>query len=125
MCLGKAIAEWQKGLEEFIETTFKGTSRGGTAPCPCSRCRTMSFRTKSEVQSHLISRGFDASFIQGELDGVDSDEDNTCDEGGTGDGGSVTDLVSSLIRGTIHGEIIGTNNEEPNDRAKTLHFLNY
>jgi hypothetical protein len=59
----------------------------------------------------LLARGFDANFIQWEGNGNDSDEDNHCNEDETGDGGSIKDLVSSLIRGVIHGEITGANNE--------------
>jgi hypothetical protein len=113
MLLNKAIDEWRKGLVEFMKSTFEGTSHGGTAPCPCPKCCCMAYRTRSEVQSHLLARGFDANFIQGEGNGNgnDSDEDNHCNEDATCDGGSVKDLVSSLIRGAIHGQITGTNNE--------------
>jgi hypothetical protein len=77
----------------------------------------MAYRTRSEVQSHLLARGFDANFIQGEGNGNDSDEDNHCNEDIIGDGGSIKDLVSSLIRGAIHGEITGANNEQLNKHA--------
>lgn len=124
MLLNRTSEEWQKGLENFLKTTFRGNSRGVTAPCPCTRCRCLLYRKQSEVQKHLLSRGFDSEFIkgEGEGDGKELDEDNACDEG-TGDGGSINDLVSSLIRGAIHGEIIGTSNEEPNESAKTFFNL--
>ena len=37
--------------------------------------------------------------------------------------GFVKDLVSSLIRGAIHGEITGANNEQPNEHAKAFFKL--
>jgi hypothetical protein len=120
MLLNKATNEWQKGL---VKSTFEGTSHGGTAPCPCPKCCCMAYRTWSEVQSHLLARGFDANFIQGEGNGNDSDEDIHCNEDATGDSGSVKDLVSSLIRGAIHGEITGANNERPNEHAKAFFKL--
>jgi hypothetical protein len=66
MRLPQQTEEWQKGFKKFIEATFAGTSKGETAPCPCTRCRTMSYRTIKEVRTHLIFRGFSESFIQGE-----------------------------------------------------------
>jgi hypothetical protein len=106
MLLNKAIDEWQKGLLEFMKSTFKGTSHGGTASCPCLKCCCMAYRTQSEVQSHLLARGFDANFIRGEGNDNDSDEDNHCNEDATGDGGSIKDLVSSLIRSAIHKSLV-------------------
>jgi hypothetical protein len=104
MLLNKATDEWQKRLVEFMKSTFEGTSHGGTAPGPCPKCCCMAYITQSEVQSHLFARGFDANFIQREGNGSDLDEDNHCNEDAAGDGGSVKDLVSSLIKGAIHGE---------------------
>jgi hypothetical protein len=71
----------------------------------------MAYITRYEVQNHLLPRGFDANFIQVEGNGNDLDEDNHCNKDTTGDGGSVKDLVSSLVRNAIHGEITGANNE--------------
>jgi hypothetical protein len=71
----------------------------------------------------LLARGFDANFIQRGRNGNDSDEDNHRDEDATGDGGFVKDLVSSLIRGAIHEEITGANNEQPNEHAKAFFKL--
>jgi hypothetical protein len=112
MQLNQATDDWQKGLVQFLETAFKGNCHGGTAPCPCSTCRSSEYIMQSEIQRHLLSRGFDDSFIKGEGVGHDSYDDNACN-------GDVADLVSSLIKGAIQGEIIGTNNEQPNERAKT------
>jgi hypothetical protein len=83
----------------------------------------MEYKTWSEVQSHLLARGFGAHFIQGEGNGNDLDEDNHCIEDAIGGGGSVKDLVSSLIRGAIHGHITGANNEQPNEHAKAFFKL--
>jgi hypothetical protein len=106
-----------------MKSAFEGTSRGGTAPYSCPKCCCMAYRTRFEVQSHLLARGFDANFIQGEGNGNDSDEDNHCNEDAIGDGGSVKDLVSSLIRGAIYGEITGANNEQPNEHTKAFFKL--
>jgi hypothetical protein len=56
-----------------------------------------------------------------EGNGNDSDED--CNEDETGDCGSVKDLVSSLIKGAIHGEITGGNNERSNEHTKAFFKL--
>jgi hypothetical protein len=45
MLLNKATNECQKGLMEFMKYTFEGTSRRGTAPCPCPKCCCMAYRT--------------------------------------------------------------------------------
>jgi hypothetical protein len=120
MLLYKAIDEWQKGLVEFMKNSFEGTSRGGTAPYQCPKCCCMAYRTWSEVQIHFLARGFDANFIQAEGNGNDSDEVNHCNEDAICNGGSVKDLVSSLIRGAIHGHITSANNERRNERAKAF-----
>jgi hypothetical protein len=123
MRMDKSTIEWQKGFKEFMDLTFEGTSQGETTPCPCSRCRCMSYRTQSEVQSHFFFRGFDESFIQGEANDEDFDHEELDSLGVTGDSASINDLVSTLIQGAIHGDIIGSNNEEPNDRAKNFFKL--
>jgi hypothetical protein len=56
----------------------------------------MSYRTQSQVHSHLVIRGFDESFIEEGIQANDSDEGNDAaivnnDE--TSDSGSVTELV--------------------------------
>jgi hypothetical protein len=87
MLLNRATDEWQKGLVKFMKSTFEGTSHGGTAPYPCPKCCYMAYKTRSEVQSHLLARGFDANFIQGEGNdnGNNLDEDNHCNEDATCD----------------------------------------
>jgi hypothetical protein len=101
MLLNKATDEWQKGLVKFMKSTSEDTSRVGSAPCPCLKCCCMVYITWSEDQSHLLARGFDANFIQGEGNGNDSDEDSHCNEDATGDGDSIKDLVLLQIRGAI------------------------
>ena len=69
----------------------------------------MSYRTQSQVQSHLVIRGFDESFIEEGIQANDSDEGNDAaivnnDE--TSDSGSVTELVWTLINGVIHVDIV-------------------
>jgi len=86
----------------------------------------MSYKTIKEVRSHLIHRGFSESFIQGEgeekysFGGISEGVGN---EGGTGDRDSVKDMMESLIRCSIHVEIMDTESEEPNESAKTFYKL--
>ena len=111
---------------KFIDHTFAGTSKGETAPCPCKTCRTMSYRTIDEVQSHLVRRGFSESFIQGEgeeKDSFDGISEGVGNEDATGDRDSMKEMINSLIRGAIHGEIIGNETEEPNESAKNFFKL--
>jgi len=74
----------------------------------------------------LIHRGFSESFIQGEgeekysFGGISEGVGN---EGGTGDRDSVKDMMESLIRCSIHVEIMDTESEEPNESAKTFYKL--
>ena len=81
MLLDRITDEWQKGFEKFMKTLFGGKSRGGTAPCPCTGCLCLSYRKQSDIQHHLLYRGFDSNFIKGECegDGEYSDEENACD----------------------------------------------
>jgi len=120
MRLDKASAEWQQGLTDYLDSTFGGSSKGGMAPCPCSACRSMSFRKRSDVQNHLLRKGFDESFIR-EQESIcegsainDDDDDDVDDRAGT------TELLHSLIRGTIRGEI---DEEQPNEMAKKFFKL--
>jgi hypothetical protein len=118
MHLDKASAEWQQGLTDYLDSTFGGSSKGGTAPCPCSTCRSMSFRKRSDVQKHLLRKGFDESFIREqesicEGSAIDGDDD-VDDRAGT------QDLLHSLISGTIRGEI---DEEQPNEKAKKFFKL--
>jgi hypothetical protein len=94
MWLNQATDYWQKGLVQFLETTFKGNSHGGTAPCPCSTYRSSVYITRCEIQRNLLSRGFDDCFIkEGGGVGRDSYDGNAYNDDAPGDGGSVTDSV--------------------------------
>ena len=118
MRLDKASAEWQQGLTDYLDSTFGGSSKGGTAPCPCSACRSMSFRKRSDVQNHLLRKGFDESFIREQesiCEGSAIDDDDDVD-----DRAGTTELLHSLIRGTIRGEI---DEEQPNEMAKKFFKL--
>jgi len=120
MRLDKASTEWQQGLTDYLDSTFGGSSKGGTAPCPCSACRSMSFRKRSDVQNHLLRKGFDESFIREqesicEGSAIDDDDDDDVD-----DRAGTTELLHSLIRGTIRGEI---DEEQPNEMAKKFFKL--
>jgi hypothetical protein len=91
MWLNQATDDWQKRLVQFLEITFKGNTRGGTAPCPCSTYRSSVYITRCEIQRNLLSRGFDDYFIkEGEGVGHDSYDDNAYNDDALSDGGSVT-----------------------------------
>ena len=123
MRLPQVSDQWQKGLKKFMETRFAGTCKGDTAPCPCTRCRSMSYRTVEEIRNHLLFRGFSDCFIQGEgeeKNSYASITEGVGNDGVSGDGPSMNDLVSSLISGAIHGEI---RTEEPNESAKKFFKL--
>lgn len=72
-----------------------------------------------------IHKEFSESFIQGEGEEKESYKGigEPGSEGATGDSDSMKDLVKSLIHGTINGDIIGTEKEEPNESAKTFFKL--
>ena len=64
MHLPRSSPEWLEKFPQFLDITFGGTSTGGTAACPCSRCVCMVYRPRFVVQIHLLNRGFDESFIR-------------------------------------------------------------
>lgn len=76
MRMSRATAEWQKGLQEFLNFAFQDDKPGDNAPCPCRRCLNVVHKTRSEVQSDLLRNGFDESYIQWVYHGEDSDDDN-------------------------------------------------
>ena len=63
MRLPRSSRVWQEKLREFLDIKFGDSSRGGTAVCSCPRCVCMAYRSRSVVQIHLLSRGFDENFI--------------------------------------------------------------
>ena len=63
--------------KKFINNAFHGAYRGETATCPCTRC-CMAYLTKTEVQKHLLVRGFDESFINARGDGEPSADEKDC-----------------------------------------------
>jgi hypothetical protein len=83
----------------------------------------MSYRIKREVQTHVAQRGFDDSFIPGEGNGQPLVERDNADEGIRGHADGSHRLVSSLISGVIHGEVVGNDEEEPNESAKFFYQL--
>jgi hypothetical protein len=64
MRLPRSSHEWMEKLQQFMDITFGGTLRGGTAACPCPRCVCMACRSRYVVQIHLLGRGFAESFIR-------------------------------------------------------------
>jgi len=72
----------------------------------------MSFRKQSDVQKHLLRKGFDESFIR-EQESIREGSDIDMDDG-VDDRAATQDLIHSLIRATIRGEI---DDEQPNEMA--------
>jgi hypothetical protein len=99
--------EWQAGFKNFLHSVFGGRSSEQTAPCPCTRCRYMSYRSEKEVRTHVALRGFDDSFIQGEgnCEPALVENDNDDDGPALNHAESSNELISSLIRGVIHGQV--------------------
>jgi len=116
MRLDRASTEWQQKITDYLQSTFGGSPRGGTPPCPCAACCSVNYLKQSDVQRHLLRKGFDDNYIR--------DQENTCegsaydDDGGggdTSDRAGTVQLLQSLIRGSIHGEL---QEEQPNEKAK-------
>ncbi|WVZ52394.1 hypothetical protein U9M48_003458 [Paspalum notatum var. saurae] len=121
MRLRRSSDEWQKQLNVFLDSKFQGTYQGETASCPCPDCNNVTYGTRFVVQKHLLTRGFHESFIQG-VDFDDDEEEDSEGVGATTDGAAVNDLLTSLIKGAIRGDIVSTD-EEPNERAKKFFNL--
>ncbi|WVZ82126.1 hypothetical protein U9M48_029427 [Paspalum notatum var. saurae] len=103
MRLPRSSDEWQKKFKEYLNSIFEGTYQGETAACPCPDCRNMLFESRIIVQKHVINRGFDESFIKGEGIGDYEEEDNNGVLEQTGDGAGINEMLSTLIKGAIHG----------------------
>jgi len=74
----------------------------------------MAYRTKDEVEEHVIRRGFCKDFIESKIVCVAEPLD-ACNFSEGGDEGCITNLLNSLISGACCGEI---NEDEPNDEAR-------
>jgi hypothetical protein len=125
MRMSRYTSKWQVGFKNFSQSVFGGRSSEETALCPCTRCRCMSYRSEKEVRTHVALRGFDDSFIQGEgnceLALVENDND---DDGPALDHVDTShELISSPIKGVIHGQVTGREEEEQN--ATTKNFSGY
>jgi hypothetical protein len=119
MQLSRSTDEWQARLEKFIDTIFEGTYASETALCPCSRCRGVVYKTKSEVQMHLLTKGFDENFVKEKGNVEPWTDDRGLNVGPTDDASSATNLVSAIIRGASSGN----NDEQPNESAKKFYDL--
>jgi len=120
MLLSRSTDEWQAGLEKFIDTIFEGTYASETAPCPCSRCRGVVYKTKSEVQMDLLIKGFDENFVKEKGNaGIFLNDDRDLNVGPPDDASSANNLLSALIRGATSGNT----NEEPCESAKKFFDL--
>ena len=120
MMLDRSTREWQEGLDKFIDTMFEGTYAAETAPCPCSRCRGVVYKTKPQVQLDLLTKGFDDNFSKEKVEaGLILNDDSDLNVGQPNDASSANDLVSTLIRGAT----CGNTNKEPNESAKKFFDL--
>jgi hypothetical protein len=118
MLLSPSTAEWQAGLEKFIGTIFEGTYASETAPCPCSSCRNIVYKTKNEVQMDLLTKGFDENFVKekGKAEPCNDDRDLAVTRD---DASCANNLMSALIRGANSGNT----DKEPNESAKKFFEL--
>jgi hypothetical protein len=122
MRMSRYTSKWQAGFKTFLQSVFGGRSSEETTPCPCTRCHCMSYRSEKEVRTHMALRGFDDSFIQGEgnCEPTLVENDNNNDGPSLDHAESSHELISSLIRGVIHGHVTGREEEEKNATAKKL-----
>ncbi|EEC75605.1 hypothetical protein OsI_12315 [Oryza sativa Indica Group] len=124
MRMSRATAEWQKGLQEFLNFAFQDDNPGDNAPCPCRRCLNVVHKTRSEVQSDLLRNGFDESYIQWVYHGEDSDDDNVTEGVGaddvTNDGAAVRNMINSLLRGTNPEATSSTHEDNYADNSGTF-----
>lgn len=122
--MSRATAEWQKGLQEFLNFAFQDDNPGDNAPCPCRRCLNVVHKTRSEVQSDLLRNGFDESYIQWVYHGEDSDDDNVTEGVGaddvTNDGAVVRNMINSLLRGTNPEATSSTHEDNYADNSGTF-----
>ena len=111
MSLSRLSAEWQAGLDKYINSIFEGTYAAEIAACPCSRCRGVVFKTKSKVQMDLLNKGFDENFVKEKINAQSSrnNDDRVLNDEGLDDASAATNLVSSIIRGACSGN----DKEEP------------
>jgi len=117
MLLPQTSNEWHAGLYKFIDTIFEGTYVLETAPCPCSKCRNIVYKTKNQVQMDLVTKGFDADFVKEKGTIVEPNWDDDRHVADTGDDAScANNLLSSLIRCVTSGD----SNEEQNESAKNF-----
>jgi hypothetical protein len=90
----------------------------------------MVYKPRPDLHRHVLAYRFDESFIS-EGERGPSDEGGTSnlqgsvddDEEGGNDTDRGTELIGTLIRATIHGNIIQGPDEEPNERAKKFYKL--
>ena len=121
MLLPQTSNEWHSGLDKFIDTIFEGAYALKTAPCPCSSCRGIVYKTKNQVQMDLVTKGFDADFVKEKGIIIEPNWDDDRDVAGIGDDAScANNLLSSLVRGAMTS---GNSNEEPNESANKLFDL--
>jgi len=100
MLLSRSTDEWEARLEKFVDNMFEGMYASETALCPCSRCCGVVYKSKSEVQLHLLSKGFDVNFVKEKRSSIQPcDNDMDLHVGPSDDASAGYNLVSSLIRG--------------------------
>jgi hypothetical protein len=73
----------------------------------------MSYRSEKEVRTHVALRAFDESFIEGEGNCETPLVETEIDDGAAlYHAESSHELISSLIRGVMHGQVTGSKEED-------------
>lgn len=102
--MNRDSAEWQSGVEEFLDFAFDGSPGRPTALCPCRRCLNAIYKERDDVHIDLLMNGMDPSYTCWKYHGEDSDDESTAEgsegEGVRGDDFAVHDLLNTLIHST-------------------------
>ena len=99
MLLSRSTDEWEARLDKFVDNMFEDMYASEKALCPCSKCCGVAYKSKSEVQLHLLS-GFDENFVKEKRNNIQPwDNDMDLHVSPSDDTSAGYNLVSSLIRG--------------------------
>ena len=56
--------EYRKGVQEFLQFAFAHVESGGKILCPCVQCNNCYWKTRDEVDSHLLVHGIIKNYIR-------------------------------------------------------------
>lgn len=73
----RSLPEYLKGMDDFLDFAFSGPNPPNTIRCPCCRCNNIKFKTRSEVDRHLLDFGFEPSYDNWEYHGESSDDSSS------------------------------------------------